>query len=281
MLKIINRLITAKLSRSGFTSHFVKVGQAEVHYYAKPVANSKSTIVLVHGIASSAGHFHEILPMLSQSGHSILAVDLPGHGQSSELDSEMDPDTLFIAFEKLLDKIAPQKFTLVGNSMGGAISLRYASEHPERIESLILASPSVGFENEDDWMKLKSLLKIDTPQKAEKFLKILFHRPPIGLRIFRYFLFQAVTRKGVQELVERTKFSDLQPAPGLKLYAGPTLLIWGQSEVLFPKSNLSWIRSKLHRETVYEEPAEVGHCPQFDSPKWFAKRIVDFVDARN
>lgn len=278
---LAERLLSWRLRRQGFHSHRTKTPHAEVHYYTHPGRPELGlpTLVFIHGIGAAAAHFHEVFPFLSQAGYPVLALDLPGHGLSSELAHRMTIHGLTDSFRAALSAVAPKRFIMIGNSLGGALSMLYASEHPERVLGLVLASPGFGFTDEKQWQELQTFLKVDTVQAAHAFLKRLFVRRPFYIRFLPGELMRSLRRKGVRELIETTRFEDLAPRPDLKLFDGKILLIWGREDYFLPRSNLEGVKKMLHPDIVCEEPPGIGHCPQLDEPRWFARRIMTFAES--
>lgn len=95
-------------------------------------------LLALHGWLDNAASFAPMAPFLA--GYDLVALDLPGHGQSFHY----PVDAEYSLFSTLLDVLAAAdalgwtRFTLLGHSMGGAIASLLASAAPERIERLRL-----------------------------------------------------------------------------------------------------------------------------------------------
>lgn len=103
--------------------------------YADEHAAHKPPVVLVHGAGGTLLHWPPRLRRLP--GHTVIAPDLPGHGQSAGqgADSIATYGTWVVAFLNALDI---ERAVLVGHSMGGAIALDVAYRHPTRVHALTL-----------------------------------------------------------------------------------------------------------------------------------------------
>jgi cis-3-alkyl-4-acyloxetan-2-one decarboxylase len=111
------------------------------------VADDRGTgpvVVLIHGIASSAVTFQNLVPLLEPT-HRCISVDLLGFGGSPM------PEGAEYTLAEHVDALAAtvrslrlsEPFTLVGHSMGGLIAPRYAARHRRRVNRLVLISPPI------------------------------------------------------------------------------------------------------------------------------------------
>jgi len=142
-----------------------------------------TTIVLLHGVASSAYLLNKTAGLLRQATRAtVYAVDLRGHGGSEgkpgDVDSLDQYATDVADLVATLRRETPRaKIILAGHSMGGGIALQYAQAHPRGVEGLLLFAPLLG---QDFFADLPP-----TPPAAtadEPFLKV--HVPRIiGLKM--------------------------------------------------------------------------------------------------
>jgi pimeloyl-ACP methyl ester carboxylesterase len=100
---------------------------------------SGDTFVLLHGLGGSHLSWIQVAPGLAGLGR-VVAVDLPGFGQSSRLGRGtglMDQRRWLARF---LDEVAPGPVVLAGNSMGGVVASLEAALEPERVRGVVLTS---------------------------------------------------------------------------------------------------------------------------------------------
>jgi pimeloyl-ACP methyl ester carboxylesterase len=103
---------------------------------------SGEPLVLLHGMGSAATAWKPIIPELSKQ-FEVYTVDLPGHGKSSLSQSTaMDPQSLANLVLENLQQKGLSTFHLVGNSLGGWISLEIAAAHPDKVLSLTGLAPA-------------------------------------------------------------------------------------------------------------------------------------------
>jgi pimeloyl-ACP methyl ester carboxylesterase len=95
-----------------------------------------SHYILVHGAWEESGMWDRVTPILEQAGHTVTAVDLPGHGANQKPDSVVTTQSYVRA---LIDIIGAQDYPVIlaGHSMNGALISQVAEEIPEKIERLI------------------------------------------------------------------------------------------------------------------------------------------------
>lgn len=104
-------------------------------------AGAGDPLVLLHGIGMSRRVWDPVLAALAES-FDVIAIDLPGHGESSAvaLPAALDPATIAVAVGELLDELAVTTPHLVGNSLGGWTALELAALRPAA--SVTLLSPA-------------------------------------------------------------------------------------------------------------------------------------------
>lgn len=108
-------------------------------------AGSGEPLVLLHGIGTWRGDFTRVLPHLR--GFDVIALDLPGHGDSPPLAGRPSVAALADAVEAHLDAIGLDTVHLLGNSLGGRIALELAMRQRARsVTAIAPAGTSVGLE---------------------------------------------------------------------------------------------------------------------------------------
>ncbi|MBV9570239.1 MAG: alpha/beta hydrolase [Alphaproteobacteria bacterium] len=99
-------------------------------------------IVLVHGFGSDRRQNWRIpgwYETLGRAGYSVIALDCRGHGESGKPHDSAAYDEHVMASDAalVLDAAGHERACIMGYSMGGAIALRFAHEHPQRIKGLV------------------------------------------------------------------------------------------------------------------------------------------------
>lgn len=94
-------------------------------------------LILLHGPGEFGGKWMRVIPDLVETNR-VVAPDLPAHGASEVTDPTPDADRLVSWLGELIERTCPSPPVLVGHVLGGAIAARFAVEHSERLERLVL-----------------------------------------------------------------------------------------------------------------------------------------------
>ncbi|RSY76309.1 alpha/beta fold hydrolase [Sphingomonas koreensis] len=96
-------------------------------------------IVMIHGLAGQMRNFAAVVPLLA-AGHRLVLIDRPGSGHSPGRGDDSLTDQAAIVAE-LIDRLGLDRPLIVGHSLGGAVSMALALDHPGKIAGLALIAP--------------------------------------------------------------------------------------------------------------------------------------------
>ena len=105
------------------------------------IDKNKDTIVLLHGSGLSHIVWSLTEQYLSNQNYNILAIDLPGHG-NSEGESLKSIEEISEWLEKVFNKLDTSKITIIAHSQGCLEAIEYVSRYPNKVKNLILVSGS-------------------------------------------------------------------------------------------------------------------------------------------
>lgn len=116
----------------------IQVQGLKTHYYQ--AGEKGSTVVLLHGGGTDSAQLSwgEVIAPLAESGHRVIAPDLPGYGGSDIPDIQYTTAFYLDFVKSFLDQLEIKKASFMGLSMGGGISLGFALANPQRVEKLVL-----------------------------------------------------------------------------------------------------------------------------------------------
>ncbi|MBX3203736.1 MAG: alpha/beta fold hydrolase [Labilithrix sp.] len=277
LLPLAERLGRAALRRRGISSGLVQTALGALHTYDAPGGGDLPATVILHGLGSAATPFGPLLARLQPHVRRIVAPDYPGHGFSAHARERLTPGKLFESISTALDATLREPAIVVGNSLGGALALRYALTRPERVRALVLVSPAGARSSDEEWAAIRAAFAVTSRAEARRFLERLYHRPPWFLPLLLHEFPETLARRAVRELLESASNDDAPEPTDLASLTMPILFVWGRSERLLPSTHLEYFTRHLPKHAVIERPDGFGHCPHFDAPGVLARRIVAFA----
>lgn len=129
-------------------SNVVPGSALRLHYLEWGAAQPR-VLICLHGVSGQAGYWQTVA--LAMRAHfRVIALDLRGHGESEWAAganaSGYDPDAYVDDLHSLIEGLRVHPVALLGLSLGGMVSMRYASLHPEMVERMVAVdiSPAPG-----------------------------------------------------------------------------------------------------------------------------------------
>jgi pimeloyl-ACP methyl ester carboxylesterase len=111
-----------------------------VHYL--DFGGSGPTVLMVHGLAGSAINWMAVGPEIART-HRALAIDLAGFGQTPLLNRSATVGANAELVNDFITDVVREPVTIIGNSMGGHISVLEAADHPRSITAMVLVDPAI------------------------------------------------------------------------------------------------------------------------------------------
>ncbi len=208
-----------------------------------------------------------------RSSHRVLAVDLPGFGQSSHAAGEMSIVGFADRMAEFLDQInVTEKVTLCGLSMGGSIAIQFALRHPHWLSRLILCDcRAVADSAEAQAMRhalADRVLQEGTECVAQSMPARLFAESTIELLPDIVLSIQSVIRAtalqsvagGLRALANRDDVASRLPEISI-----PTLVIVGSEDMISTDDEMQQIAARLPQGALLRI-AGAGHMAPLESP---------------
>ena len=258
-------------------------------------AGTGPPLLLLHGHEQSAASWRWVIPALART-HRVLALSLPGHGDSAPPAGDDAPGRDLAPFvARFLDALDVGPLDLVGHSVGGAIALRLALADPQRVRTLTLVdSAGLG-------PAVNPLLALNTlPGLGE--LAIMLSRMPGGdlqrTAMSAAMLFAQPWRVPAEFFLDH---HELGRQPGqleastamaramfdatgqredlldqLHTLTMPTLVVWGANDYLLPASQAQAAVDRLPSGRLSVFP-DCGHLPHVEHADRFAAVLSEWL----
>lgn len=250
-------------------------GGAQIHLYEGPGQGTLPPVVLIHGLGANASGLAALAAMLQPHVRHVVVPELPGHGFSTRGNAAVTPAVALEAIETAISKFLPGPAVVYGNSLGGALAIKYALKH--EVRGLVLASPAGAAMEDDDWADLVRAFDVTERRAARTFLDRLYHRAPWFVPLLARELPDLLNRPAVREILASVTPADAVTTEELASLGMPILFLWGRSEKLLPPSALAYFRAHLPPHAVVEQPEGWGHTPQTEAPRPVAARVLAFL----
>lgn len=243
-------------------------------------AGAGPPLVLLHGgIECGGAIWGPVVERLAER-HRVVVPDLPGLGESEPV-ARLDAATFADWFRALLDETCDARPTLVAHSLGGSLAARFATEHGERLERLVIyGAPGVGRYRMPLGLRATAIRFAlrPTERNAERFDRWAFddYDRVRGEDAEWFAAFDAYTRARAQvPHVKRTmrKLIGLgtKQVPGLERIEPPTTLVWGRHDRFVPLGLAEAARDRLGWPLHVIEDA--GHVPHVERSEAFLEGL--------
>lgn len=252
-----------------------------MHYYDLRGTGTGPPLVLVHGLASSANAFYKVVHRLSRRFSRVLVPDLPGNGFSplpSSAPDGLGPRRQLEYLKGFFRAVVQEPAFVVGNSLGGAMTLTLAHETPEHVRAIGLVSPAGARVSEERFAELIRSLHVHTNADARALTRRLFHRTPVAALLLAGELRKMYGTRTVKAVLRESSFADLLEPAQVQSLSQPTLLIWGKSEKLLPWEGIDFFRQHLPKHAEVHVVEGFGHVPQMERPAELVRHLVGFAD---
>jgi len=240
-------------------------------------------LVMLHGWSMHSGVWQPLADILAEH-FTLHLLDLPGHGQSAWQTDALQMNNVLTE----LAENVPQTAYWLGWSLGGQLSLAFASRYPQRVSKLILMASNPKFVTADDWEEAMdaTVFSVFAGQLNQDQCETLK----------RFVLLQARGAQGSREIIqllaEQTADNVAHPEA---LQAGLTLLetldlrselaqlqipvkcILGDRDQLVPIA-LAETLSELNKAISIDRIAGAGHAPFISHPQLCANSIQEFLN---
>ena len=263
------------INLDGVTIAFTDTGGAD-----RPV------LLCMHAIGHGARDFEDLAHRMNDR-YRVIAFDFPGQGNSGPDPHPASATRYAVLLTMLIERLNLHSVTLIGNSIGGATAIRYASTNPAEVKSLVLCDSG-------------GMGPVD--RTGRFFIGLFVHYFAAGSRgalwfpwTFARYYDKVLTGAAARQERERIVRSAPETAPILEQawesFADPqenlssllpqircpVLLAWTKNDVILPlQANWpAFNRLPNHRLEVFEG----GHAAFLEDPDHFERTLREFLNA--
>lgn len=273
---------------------WVEVDGLRIYYLMAGQAGTP--VLLLHGggyDSASLSYKHSIGP-ISQH-HRVYAPDWPGYGESDKPKVEYSTQYYVDFLGRLMDALGLEKASLVGISLGGAISLGFSLRSPQRVERLVLVD-SHGLGGDVPW-RLMSYLLVRLPllnklvwaalgrsrRMVRASLQSVFYDPHTVTETLVDQVYQLVKKPGAgqawrswQRNEIRWKGLHTNFVDRLHTLMVPTMILHGAEDKYIP---VSWARRAhtLIKDSELHVFPQCGHWLTLEKPEDFNRVVSEFL----
>ena len=251
---------TQTVGVQGGTIHYRKAGEG-------------SPVVLLHGLFAQKEQWDAVLCLLAAAGHTAIAPDLPGYGQSIGFPlADYKLENQVVLLNQWVNALGISRFDLAGNSMGGAIAALYVQAYPRQIRSLAFIGAPMGITGWGNGVReaifegINPFIPTDLSQLGRE-MNLLFTKPPILPESIQAGLIKEYTERNrhYQQIWDIVNLygSVLDKHPRSKV---PTLIVWGQNDRIFEVKGADRLRQRFLQAKLIRLP-DAGHLPQLEKPE--------------
>ena len=259
----------------GPATQTVEAGGRQIRYVVH--GEGGEPILLVHGFGGDMGAWMFNQDALA-AGCAVYTMELPGHGGSSKDVGDGSLGVLAEAVLAVMEKTGAGHVHLVGHSLGGAVCLQVALEHPERVASLTLVAPA-GLGAEINGGYIAGFIAAQRRKEMTPLAQQLFADPAIVSRRMVEDLLRSKRIDGVEAALGRIaqqQFGGDRQKVDLASRAGdldvPVQVIWGAQDRIIPAAHANNLEGA---EVHLLEGA--GHMPMMEQAAAFNELVLAFA----
>lgn len=271
---------------------------ADVETRALELDGDGPPLLLLHGYADSADTWRPLLRRLADAGRAAMAVDLTGFGTAGGLDggSPMLPqwDRLVGGAIEHLSYRHGGEVIVVGNSLGGALSLRAAQDEELPIAGIVPIAPAglhmahwFGMIESERLIRLLHRSPLPVPEVlirqivARVYRELAFHdRAGADRDVIASFSRHIGTLErsmGVLDIGRRL-LPELEEPFDLRRIDCPLLLVWGERDRMVYTDGAERVLRTVDYSDIEIIP-DCGHCPQVERPERLAELLLGFPES--
>lgn len=285
-------LETLKEKYTNSESKFIEIDGMSVHYRVEGLAQDSIPLILLHGTGASLHTWDGWVNAL-KTERKIIRLDLPAYGLTGPNPTSDYSQEFYASFiNDFLTKLGVKQCIISGNSLGGSIAWNFAVKYPEKVSKMILVdaggyamkskSVPIAFQVAG-WPLIKNLFKYVTPRSiVQKSVENVYAdkskvTETLVDRYFELSLREGNRQAFIDRMSEfRNKGIINIKTSQIKDLSMPTLIIWGDKDLLIPLEVGEKFHADLPNDTLVVFK-DLGHTPMEEDAAKTVAAVKDFL----
>ncbi|MEH7515178.1 alpha/beta hydrolase [Gottfriedia acidiceleris] len=239
-------------------------------------------IVLIHGFMGSHAYWEKVIPKLAED-YRVIAVDLPGHGDSTAIKEEHSIEDYADVMKDLLDQLNIRQITLFGHSLGGYITLAFAERYSNYLNGFSLIH-STAFPDSEEAKKgrLANVEKVKNDgvkNVVDGLIPKLFSPKNVQNNIAEIDLAKKIgyktsvdgTVKALISMKDRPDRNDVLNDTNL-----PVLLLAGKDDQIIPPEKTFSVKKENIKTAILNN---AGHMSMYESPEELVNEMKNYLSS--
>lgn len=269
-------------------SRTLQIGNTAYAYYELPNPG-KEKMLLLHGMMVESHCFEKMAEYLKAHYHLFL-LDLKGHGQSANgasYDQDYTNDAIAADLLAFQQKVIGEPFHMVGYSLGGQYTLKFAGAHPELVKSVTLIDSAPAMTGKAVFLILYALFTTPRFFRSKEHVYRYYDRrqPGLGDYMFRYCMAEAPQGRYKLRYDKKNLSPDTLGKAALRtkdLWAStqkikvPTLVLRAEKSAIIDNRIERTMKANMPQAQIVLMK-DMGHNLVFGNPKEVSAQILDFL----
>ncbi len=267
-------LMAAGCARKNAIDSYVQLPDFKMHYIEQGAGDE--TLIFVHGFASTHRWWLPTFERLPENYHAY-AIDIRAAGKSEQVKTGHTLAQYAEDIEAFATALGLEKFTLIGHSMGGGVSLLYALTHPERLKRLVLVDPLSPYGMKLDQGSIDWINSVQGQEEGQRaVVSGAFATLPED-DFMEQLVADAVAWGKPIYLGMMDDMAKFNVVDQLETMTMPTLITWGDKDGVIPFDAIVEAFEKIPDSSL-EIWHGVGHSGPIEVPDKFISLLTQFMN---